>query len=151
MAQVQLTMEVLDLDECDFVQFVPETWYREGVYDVTRVKRDPAWWEKFLPIAKTFWLDVINWRKANNMEVDPETLFVPILYGPEPEPKSAKRKADGTRLPNAKVIDIDAIEGFAILPLDDFENPEEEPAVDAEIPLKKLKKDNDDITWPDVQ
>jgi len=43
MDQVQGQMEVLDVDECDFVQFRPDSLSHTEQFVVTLVKRDPNW------------------------------------------------------------------------------------------------------------
>lgn len=53
-AQIQVLMEILDLDQCDFIQ------YRDVPHEfvVTNVPRDREWFATNLPIMKRFWEQV---------------------------------------------------------------------------------------------
>lgn len=64
MPQLQLCMEILDLEECDFIQYKPaETnWPLPEEFDVVNVKRDRAWFEKYRPIMRIFWDRVLYYR-----------------------------------------------------------------------------------------
>ena len=53
--QVQLQLEVLDLEEADFVQFRPASLWTEEEFVITRVARDRGWWERALPRLKIFY------------------------------------------------------------------------------------------------
>ena len=63
-AQIQLLMEILDLPECDFIQYRPVTDTTPEEFVVTNVKRDHEWFAHYLPIMKTFWDKVIEGRKT---------------------------------------------------------------------------------------
>ena len=65
MPQLQLCMEILDLEEADFIQYKPaETnWPKPEEFDVTNVKRDRGWFEKYLPVMKEFWDKVLYFRE----------------------------------------------------------------------------------------
>lgn len=65
MPQLQLCMEILDLNEADFIQYKPaETnWPLPEEFDVVNVKRDPEWWKTYLPIMKEFWDKVLYFRE----------------------------------------------------------------------------------------
>lgn len=70
-AQIQLLMEILELEECDFIQYrpgdtssVPPT---AEEFVVTNVKRDRAWFEMYLPVMKEFWDRVVLGRKVGFM------------------------------------------------------------------------------------
>jgi len=62
-AQVQLNMEILNLDECDFIQYRPEENGKPEEFLVTNVKRDREWFQMYLPVMKAFWDQVIEGRK----------------------------------------------------------------------------------------
>lgn len=53
--QVQTQLEVCDMDECHFVQFIPATVTHRGVIDITIVKRDRTWWDMHFQAIKTFY------------------------------------------------------------------------------------------------
>lgn len=63
-AQIQLLMEILDLPECDFIQYRPVTDTTPEEFVVTNVKRDHEWFAYYLPIMKAFWDRVIEGRKT---------------------------------------------------------------------------------------
>ena len=97
--QIQLLLEVLDLEVCDFIQYRPAKTIRRcnecracnlGVFStgceceyaeypdpdhpeefqVTEVVRDRAWFERILPVAKAFWDQVVLRRKLGLCEVE---------------------------------------------------------------------------------
>jgi putative phage-type endonuclease len=63
-AQIQLCMEILDLDQCDFIQFRPAENGAPEEFVVTNVKRDRVWFERALPVMKAFWDRVLEGRKV---------------------------------------------------------------------------------------
>ena len=65
MPQLQLCMEILDLQEADFIQYKPAAtnWPKPEEFDVVNVKRDPEWWSTYLPIMKEFWDKVLYFRE----------------------------------------------------------------------------------------
>jgi len=65
LAQLQILMEVLDLDECDFIQYRPEPYE----YQVTNVQRDRVWFQDRLPILRDFWEEVLYKRKNGLCEI----------------------------------------------------------------------------------
>jgi len=85
MPQLQLLMEILDLEECDFIQYKPEeiTWPNPPEFMVTHVKRSREWFATQLPIMDEFWKRVL-WHRENGVQ----DLLTPIK----------------TRVPRAKKI-----------------------------------------------
>jgi hypothetical protein len=65
LAQLQVLMEVLDLEECDFIQYRPEPLE----YQVTNIKRDRAWFAERLPILQAFWDEVLYKRENGLCEI----------------------------------------------------------------------------------
>lgn len=65
MPQLQLCMEILDLEEADFIQYKPaETnWPKPEEFDVVNVKRDREWWKTYLPVMRAFWDKVLYYRE----------------------------------------------------------------------------------------
>ena len=63
-AQLQLNMEILNLDECDFIQYRPAEENTPEEFVVTNVKRDREWFAKYLPVMKAFWDRVLEGRKV---------------------------------------------------------------------------------------
>jgi putative phage-type endonuclease len=69
MPQLQLLMEILDLEECDFIQYKPDelTWPNPPEFMVTNVKRSRDWFEANLPVMDAFWKRVI-WHREHGVE-----------------------------------------------------------------------------------
>ena len=65
MPQLQLCMDILDLEEADFIQYKPEelTWPKPSEFIVTNVKRDREWFAKYMPIMRDFWDKVVYHRE----------------------------------------------------------------------------------------
>src|SRR5210317_2390911 len=65
MPQLQLCMEILDLEECDFIQYKPAefNWPRPEEFVVVNVKRDREWWKTYFPVMKEFWDRVLYFRQ----------------------------------------------------------------------------------------
>jgi putative phage-type endonuclease len=99
MPQLQLCMQILDLEESDFIQYKPaETnWPRPEEFDVVNVKRDPEWWKTNLPIMKEFWDKVLYYREH-------------LDELPKPKEKKTRKKKE----PEPVVCEIEA------LPEEDF-------------------------------
>ena len=69
MPQVQLLMEILDLEVCDFIQYKPSelTWPRDPEFNVVSVERDREWFAENLPIMRNFW-DRVLWHRIHGTE-----------------------------------------------------------------------------------
>ncbi|QIG59959.1 hypothetical protein [Dishui Lake phycodnavirus 4] len=69
MGQIQLCMEILDLESCDFIQYKPEeiNWPKPAEFVVTHVGRDREWFREQLPIMETFWNKVL-WHREHGIE-----------------------------------------------------------------------------------
>jgi putative phage-type endonuclease len=67
--QLQLLMEILNLEECDFIQYKPEelTWPNPPEFMVTNVKRDRQWFADKLPVMDAFWKRVL-WHREHGVE-----------------------------------------------------------------------------------
>jgi len=65
MPQLQLCMEILDLEEADFIQYKPAVtnWPKPEEFDVVNVKRDREWWKTYLPVMREFWDKVLYFRE----------------------------------------------------------------------------------------
>jgi len=81
MPQIQLCMEVLDLEECDFIQYKSAdfNWPKPEEFVVTRVARDRAWFERYLPAMEQFWQKVL-YHREHGIE--------------KPKPKSTRKKKE---------------------------------------------------------
>jgi putative phage-type endonuclease len=69
MPQLQLLMEILDLEECDFIQYKPSelTWPQASEFNVVNVKRDREWFKEQLPVMDAFWKRVL-WHREHGVE-----------------------------------------------------------------------------------
>ena len=69
MPQLQLLMEILDLEDCDFIQYKPSeiTWPQPSVFVVVHVKRDREWFREKLPIMDAFWKRVL-WHREHGID-----------------------------------------------------------------------------------
>ena len=69
MPQLQLLMEILNLEECDFIQYKPEeiNWPKPSEFVVVNVKRDREWFKEKLPIFRNFWEKVL-YHRENGIE-----------------------------------------------------------------------------------
>ena len=62
--QVQLLMHILDIGDCDFIEFVPGSTWKQEVLQVTQEKRSAAFWTRVQPILRRFWDDVEAYWKT---------------------------------------------------------------------------------------
>ena len=60
MPQIQLLMEILDLEECDFIEYKPPD--HGDKYSLNTIKRDREWFKNSLPVFQKFW-DELQVRK----------------------------------------------------------------------------------------
>ena len=69
MPQLQLLMEILNLESCDFIQYKPEalTWPGPVEFQVTHVTRDREWFAEKLPIMEAFWNRVL-WHREHGVD-----------------------------------------------------------------------------------
>lgn len=78
-AQIQLLLEILDLEQCDFIQYRPPTGDKPEEFVVVRVDRDRKWFEEALPVMEAFWNRVIEARQSGVCEITPDhTVCVPL-------------------------------------------------------------------------
>jgi len=64
--QIQLLLEVLNLEACDFIQYRPGP---PEEFVVTEVLRDREWFERILPKARRFWNLVLEKRQTGLCEI----------------------------------------------------------------------------------
>jgi hypothetical protein len=76
-------MEILDLEEADFIQYKPAytNWPKPEEFDVVNVKRDREWFETYLPVMDEFWKKVLYFREH-------------IDELPQPKPKRTRKKKE---------------------------------------------------------
>jgi putative phage-type endonuclease len=70
MPQLQLLMEILDLEECDFIQYKPQelTWPEPSEFVVVNVPRDRQWFADQLPVMDAFWKRVLWHREHGELD-----------------------------------------------------------------------------------
>jgi len=68
-AQVQLLMDILDLEECDFIEYKPSeiTWPDEPVFQMIKIPRDREWFATNLPIMDAIWKRVL-WHREHGCD-----------------------------------------------------------------------------------
>ena len=95
MPQIQLLLEILDLDVCDFVQ------YRPGPPDefmITRVDRDRTWFDTHLATMQKFWDRVLATRENGLCEVETDEKVCEILEDDTVDVPTQAEDADVSRL-----------------------------------------------------
>jgi putative phage-type endonuclease len=78
--QIQLLLEILDLEECDFIQYRPAA--EEGgepIFVVVVVKRDREWFAQRLAAMQAFWDRVIKARETGLCEITDD----PVKFDPQ--------------------------------------------------------------------
>jgi hypothetical protein len=99
MPQIQLLLEILDFEDCDFVQYKPAGPAGDPPeqFVVTRVKRDREWFKAKLPIMQAVWDKVIKGRESGLCEVEND----PIPWDPlfKREVICEVTKEDGAEMP----------------------------------------------------
>ncbi len=65
MPQIQLLLEILNLELCDFVQYCE----LKDEFSIIRVERSREWFEKYLPIMDDFWKRVLHKREHGLCEI----------------------------------------------------------------------------------
>ena len=72
MPQLQLCMEILDLETCDFIQYKPAdfNWPKSEEFVVVHVPRDRDWFATNLPIMRAFW-DKVLYHREHGIEPPP--------------------------------------------------------------------------------
>ena len=85
MPQLQMLMEILDLEVCDFIQYKPEsiTWPDPYEFTVVTVDREREWFSENFPIMRNFW-DRVLWHREHGCD---------MLRKPKRECKPKKPKA----------------------------------------------------------
>lgn len=62
MPQVQIQMEVMDIEECDFVQYQPGSDWQREILAIQRIKRDRGWFAEKFDAMKGFfdeWMEIM--------------------------------------------------------------------------------------------
>lgn len=67
--QIQLLLEILDIEECDFIQYRPGVDGGDHTFNVVIVKRDHEWFPKYLPVMTAFWDKVLHGQKHGLCEL----------------------------------------------------------------------------------
>lgn len=92
MPQLQLLMEIMDLEVCDFIQYKPEelTWPNPYEFVVVSVERDREWFQGNLPIMREFW-DRVLWHREHGCQA--------LLEAKEKRKRGSKKKQEVEKPP----------------------------------------------------
>jgi len=101
MPQIQLLLEIMDLDECDFIQYRPKSDTTAEEFVVVRVSRDMEWFDKNLPAMQKAWDQIVEGRKNGlcNLQDDPIE-WVPIQIACEVVYDDQKYTLSGVEVPS---------------------------------------------------
>ena len=67
--QVQICMEILNIEQCYFIQYKPESIYEDALIDIKTIPRSREWFEDALPKLDVFWKDVLYHRENPHIEI----------------------------------------------------------------------------------
>lgn len=67
--QIQLLMDILDLEVCDFIQYKPAelTFPHPEEFEVVTIERDRDWFATYMPVMKDLW-DKVLWHREHGCE-----------------------------------------------------------------------------------
>lgn len=60
--QIQSLMHMLNIEECFFIEYVPEGTWTSEIFSVVHVKRCEIFWNRIEPMLKRFWEDIMTYR-----------------------------------------------------------------------------------------
>jgi putative phage-type endonuclease len=88
LVQIQLLMEILDLDVCDFVKYRPACCSKTGAleYSIREFKRDREFFESIRPILEDTWEEIKIKRLVGLCEIGPDE----VLHVSESQPASVQ-------------------------------------------------------------
>ena len=102
-AQVQVLLEVLDLEECDFIQYRPDPYE----FIVVNMKRDRNWFADKMPVMKELW-DKVVYGRANGLSEFREDKHMYDKEDAEMQPMPEKELSD---VPVQRVSESDSVLG----------------------------------------
>lgn len=65
--QVQICMEVVDVEQCYFIQYKPEKLHCCGNLDVLVIKRNKIWFDENFPKLEKFWNEVLLMKNTTTV------------------------------------------------------------------------------------
>jgi len=71
--QIQLLLEILDFEDCDFVQYRPADPPKPEEFVIVRVKRDREWFKSKLPAIQAAWARIVKGRSDGLCEIKDDT------------------------------------------------------------------------------
>lgn len=90
MHQIQTLMWILDLEVCDFIEYVPETTWDIEQFWIVSVRRCNNFWARNLPKLQRFWDEVLEIQAiADTQGLDTADQMTQV---PEPKTRPRKRK-----------------------------------------------------------
>ena len=113
-AQVQMNMFILDIEQSDFVEYLPSNcppnFLKEPVLNIVRMHRDYDWFFKYVPILYDFWQEVLYWRSIGIIN-HPE--YLKHAYNPDKIKKTRIKKTNeespkqGSKSPKQTTLKFD--------------------------------------------
>jgi len=78
MPQIQLLLEILDFEDCDFVQYKPANLTPDNSeqFVVVRVKRDREWFKEKLPLLQKVWKRILKARETGLCELEDDEPYI---------------------------------------------------------------------------
>lgn len=73
-AQIKMNLEICNLDKGVFIEYKPASEESPMILNVVHVDRDRQWFNNIFPILRTFWSDVLYYRKYG-IETHPKYTF----------------------------------------------------------------------------
>jgi hypothetical protein len=106
MPQLQLLMEILNLESCDFIQYKPEeiTWPKPVEFVVTHVKRDREWFAEKLPIMEVRGLGLKKGGWISSTPCSSQAFWKRVLYHREHGVEGLMKPPRAPRAKKAKVV-----------------------------------------------
>lgn len=145
--QIQFLMHTLRLPECDFIQYVPGSFWMEETFIVTREKYNPYFWFTYEPMMRSFWAEVqevraaianAKQRKADEPDVDVKeppkvttssgiTIDIDVEETPVDAPPVIKRTRPCRFAKNLITLEDSHVDTNAISSIDAINMPERIP------------------------
>ena len=75
--QVQICMEILKIEKCYFIQYLPASKYNDPLIDVVEIPRSKEWFSKHYESLNSFWNDVLYHRQHPEIEIIKKRKTIP--------------------------------------------------------------------------
>ena len=108
--QIQSLMRMLNLKECDFIEFVPKSTWKNEILQVIRVQYDPDFWKEYFPRMRRFWDDVEEIRSQINHGIFEEEKSIIKKRKYTKRKKTEKKNQKTLKIVDSCKIEVDSIE-----------------------------------------